>query len=285
MTMPAAIEAVRDAFAGLAAEEFDLPPRQAFGDSRSLVMAVHHRPTASTAVKVISIEVERDPMITGTLVYSHPDGQFVTDAVSLTSLRTGAVVGVATDLLADEDASHLALLGAGAQAADQVRAVHAVRPLKKLVVFNRNAKKAEALLESLRDELPDTVVDVAAQAEEAVRDADVVCCATASTVPLFRCDALKERVHVNAIGSYRPVMRELPEELLATAGVVVVDQVEAALSEAGEIIRAVRSGVLRLESLVELGAALGNPPLREGRTVFKSVGVAVQDWAVARLLA
>ena len=285
MTMAAAIDAVREAFVGLAAEEFDLPPRHAFSDSRSLVMAVHHRPTSSTAVKVISIEVERDPVITGTVVYSHPDGQFVTDAVPLTTLRTGAVVGVATDLLADEDASHLALLGAGAQAADQVRAVHAVRPLKELVVFNRNAKKAEALLESLRDELPDTVMDMAANADEAVASADVVCCATASTVPLFRCDSLKERVHVNAIGSYRPVMRELPQDLLATAGVVVVDQVEAALSEAGEVIRAVRSGVLRLESLVELGAALENPPLREGRTVFKSVGVAVQDWAVARLLA
>ncbi|MBM7863152.1 ornithine cyclodeaminase family protein [Lentzea nigeriaca] len=285
MTMPAAIEAVRAAFVGLTAGEFELPPRQAFSESRSLVMTVHHLPTASTAVKVLSIEVERDPVITGTVVYSHPGGQFVTDAVPLTTLRTGAVVGVATDLLADEDASHLALLGAGAQAADQVRAVHAVRPLKKLVVHNRNAGKAEALLESLKDELPDTVMDVALDAEEAVRDADVVCCATASTVPLFSCDALKERVHVNAIGSYRPAMRELPEELLTCAGVVVVDQVEAALSEAGEIIRAVNSGVLRLESLVELGAALGNPPLREGRTVFKSVGVAVQDWAVARLLA
>jgi ornithine cyclodeaminase/alanine dehydrogenase-like protein (mu-crystallin family) len=285
MTMPAAIDAVREAFIGLTAGEFDLPPRHAFSDSRSLVMAAHHRPTASTAVKVVSIEIERDPVIAGTVVYSHPDGQFVTDAVPLTTLRTGAVVGVATDLLADEGASHLALLGAGAQAADQVRAVHAVRPLKTLVVFNRNAARAEALVEDLKDELPDTVMDVAANAEEAVRGADVVCCATASTVPLFSCDALKERVHVNAIGSYRPVMRELPQELLATAEVVVVDQVEAALSEAGEIIRAVSSGVLRLESLVELGAALGNPPLRQGRTVFKSVGVAVQDWAVARLLA
>jgi ornithine cyclodeaminase len=285
MTMPAAIEAVRQAFIGLTAGEFDLPPRQAFGDSRSLVMAVHHRPTASTAVKVVSIEVERDPVIAGTVVFSHPEGQFATDAVPLTTLRTGAVVGVATDLLADEDAGQLALLGAGAQAADQVRAVHAVRPLKKLVVFNRNVTRAEALVESLEDELPDTVVDVAGSAAEAVAGADVVCCATAATVPLFRLGALKERVHVNAIGSYRPVMRELPEELLASAEVVVVDQVEAALSEAGEIIRAVRSGVLRLESLVELGAALGNPPLRQGRTVFKSVGVAVQDWAVARLLA
>ncbi|MGZ3144145.1 ornithine cyclodeaminase family protein [Lentzea chajnantorensis] len=284
MTMPAAIEAVRDAFTGLTAGEFDLPPRQAFGESRSLVMAVHHRPSASTAVKVVSIEVERDPVITGTVVFSHPGGQFATDAVPLTTLRTGAVVGVATDLLADEDAGQMALLGAGAQAADQVRAVHAVRPLKKLVVFNRHLGRAEALLEGLRDELPDTVLDVAAVADEAVAQADVVCCATAATVPLFRMEALKERVHVNAIGSYRPVMRELPQELLASAEVVVVDQVEAALSEAGEIIRAVRSGVLKLEALVELGAALGNPPLRQGRTVFKSVGIAVQDWAVAKLL-
>ena len=93
-------------------------------------------------------------------------------------------------------------------------------------------------------------------------------------------------MHVNAIGSYRPVMRELPEDLLATAGVVVVDQVEAALSEAGEIIRAVRqrraaAGVARR---TRCGAG-ESAAAAEGRTVFKSVGVAVQDWAVARLLA
>jgi ornithine cyclodeaminase len=97
-------------------------------------------------------------------------------------------------------------------------------------------------------------------------------------------DALPERVHVNAIGSYLPSMRELPAELLATAGCVVVDQVEAVLEEAGEVIHAVETGLVDRASLVELGDALRTPPEVTGRTVFKSVGLAVQDWAVARLL-
>jgi len=97
--------------------------------------------------------------------------------------------------------------------------------------------------------------------------------------------ALPENVHVNAIGSFRPSMRELPADLLATASIVVVDQVEAALEESGEIIHAVREGLLDQGSLVELGAALPSPPKATGRTVFKSVGVAAQDWAIARSLA
>jgi ornithine cyclodeaminase len=79
-------------------------------------------------------------------------------------------------------------------------------------------------------------------------------------------------------------MRELPAELLATAGCVVVDQVDAALAEAGEVIHAVDAGLLDRGKLIELGSALRRPPAVAGRTVFKSVGLAVQDWAIARLL-
>jgi ornithine cyclodeaminase/alanine dehydrogenase-like protein (mu-crystallin family) len=127
-------------------------------------------------------------------------------------------------------------------------------------------------------------VRVAASAADAVSDAEVMCCATSSETPLFPVDALPERVHVNAIGSYLPSMRELPAELLATAGCVVVDQVDAVLAEAGEVIHAVDTGLVDRASLVELGDALRSPPEASGRTVFKSVGLAVQDWAVARLL-
>jgi ornithine cyclodeaminase len=97
-------------------------------------------------------------------------------------------------------------------------------------------------------------------------------------------DDLPERVHVNAIGSYLPSMRELPAELLGGASCVVVDQVGAVLEEAGEVIHAVESRVVERSSLVELGDALGTPLVVSGRTVFKSVGLAVQDWAIARLL-
>jgi len=121
--------------------------------------------------------------------------------------------------------------------------------------------------------------------DEAIADTDIICCATSSTTTLFDADALPDRVHVNAIGAFRPSMRELPRNLLTTASTVLVDQQEAALEESGEIIDAVNSGALRITDLVELGQALATPPRPSGRTVFKSVGIGCQDWAIAAALA
>lgn len=118
----------------------------------------------------------------------------------------------------------------------------------------------------------------------AVGDAEIVCCATSTTTPLFGLEALPERVHVNAIGAFRPTMRELPDELLADA-TVVVDELEAALEESGEVLHALDSGAIGKDDLIELGHAIADPPRPRPRTVFKTVGVAVQDWAIARLLA
>jgi ornithine cyclodeaminase len=101
---------------------------------------------------------------------------------------------------------------------------------------------------------------------------------------LFRAESLPSVVHVNAIGSYRHSMRELPDELLADA-TVVVDQREAALAEAGEIAHAIASGILDVDGLVELSDALARRPELADRTVFKSVGIAIQDWALGDLLA
>ena len=235
-------------------------------------------------VKTLSVAPGRDPLILGTLVWTTVEGQLIADAVTVTTLRTGAVTGVATDLLAAPDATRLALFGAGAQAADQVRAVMAVRPITELAVFTRNPGRAEALLGRIAAEFPGIACRVAPTAEDAIGDADVVCCATSATTPLFDAAALPERVHVNAVGSFRPSMRELPERLLAGAHRVVVDQGEAALEEAGEIIHALDYGLLTLDDLTELGDALHLPPPRTGRTVFKSVGLAIQDWAIAKLL-
>ncbi len=114
--------------------------------------------------------------------------------------------------------------------------------------------------------------------------ADVVCCATTAREPLFSLDALPEQVHVNAIGSFRPTMRELPDELLG-GGLVVVDDRAAVLEESGEILHALAAGAITADDLVELGVALTEGVDRTPRTSFKSVGVAVQDWAVAQRLA
>ncbi|MFD8500616.1 ornithine cyclodeaminase family protein [Amycolatopsis sp. NPDC059657] len=285
ISMPDAIAAVRAAFVDLAAGEFTQPTRLSFGGGRALVMSAYHAGSGAAVVKTLSVELDRSPAILGTLVWSSATGQLVADAIEVTTMRTGAVSGVATDLLAAPDATRLAVLGAGAQAADQVRAVAAVRPLASVTVYSRTSSRASALISALRKEFPAIEFTLSGTADEAVSSADVVCCATSASQPVFDASALPENVHVNAIGSYLPSMRELPESLLASARVVVVDEAEACLEEAGEIIHAVSTGSLKRDSLVELGSALAEPPGVGGRTVFKSVGVAAQDWALARLLA
>ncbi len=284
--MADAIEAVREAFVALERGEFDMPERTVLGDGQFLVMSAQHRPSGTAMVKVLSVNFERSPAIGGTVTWSELDRTdvLVADAGAVTTLRTGAIVGVATDLLADDDADRLVLIGAGAQAADQVRAVHAVRPLRQLTVVDLDPHRAASLLRSLAHEMPEVALRTASDADVAVSEADIVCCATTARTALFHAESLPSRVHVNAIGSFRPWMRELPRELLSDAPVVVDDRA-AVLEEAGEIIDAVEAGVLAAHSLVGLGAALSGRPATAPRTVFKTVGIAVQDWAIAHSLA
>jgi len=285
--MADAVAAVRQAFVDLAAGHFEVPTRTALRDGQFLDMPCHHRPSGTAAFKLLSLDFEgRDPAILGSVVWSDlaRTTQLVVDAVEVTTLRTGAVSGVATDLLAPPGASRLVVVGTGAQAADQVRAVHAVRPLERVTLVGRDAGRAEALAARLATELAGVRVDSTLDLTAALATAEVVCCATTATEPLFALDDLPERVHVNAIGSFRPSMRELPDELLA-GGLVVVDERDAILEEAGEVLHAIGAGVLDIGDTVELGTALTDGVEQTPRTTFKSVGLAVQDWAIARLLA
>ncbi|MFI9024186.1 ornithine cyclodeaminase family protein [Streptomyces sp. NPDC053560] len=287
VTMREAIDAVRAGFLDLAAGEFEMPTRTALRDGQFLVMSAHHRATASAMIKTLSLNFDRAPAITGTVVWTETGrvDSLVADAGAVTTLRTGAAVGVATDLLAPADAGRLTLVGAGAQAPDQVRAVHTVRPLRELTVVATDPRRAEKLAESMAPELPGTHIRTSADVTAAVGEAEIVCCATNTTEPLFAASALPARVHVNAIGSFRPTMRELPDELLAHS-TVVIDELGAVLEESGEIRHAIEAGGLTRNDLTELGTALSAPEAPRGeQTVFKSVGVAMQDWAIARLLA
>jgi ornithine cyclodeaminase/alanine dehydrogenase-like protein (mu-crystallin family) len=287
VTMREAIDAVRRGFVGHAHGEFEVPVRTALGDGQFLVMSVRHQPTASAAIKTLSLNFERTPAIAGTVVWSEIGrlDHLVADAGAVTTLRTGAAVGVATDALADPEASTLTMIGAGAQAPDQIRAVHAVRPLRQLTVVDIDPQRAHALLELIAPELPGAELLTATDAVSTVRNAEIICCATTATKPLFPESALPAKVHVNAIGAFRPSMRELPDELLANS-TVVVDELDAVLEESGEIIHALESGAITKAALTELGHALiANHADPGKRTVFKTVGIAIQDWAIARLLA
>lgn len=287
VSMSEAIDAVRHGFLGLANGEFEMPTRTALRDGQFLVMSAHHRPTASAMIKTLSLNFNRAPAITGTVVWSTLDrlDHLIADAGAVTTLRTGAAVGVATDLLAAPDADRLTLIGAGGQAPDQVRAVHTVRPLRQLTVVDTNPQRARALVNTLEPELAGVELLTATDPSSAVRDAHIVCCATPATSPLFPASALPAQVHINAIGAFRPTMRELPDELLA-GSTVIIDELDAILEESGEIIHALEAGAITQDDLTDLGTALTAAPTGHGkRTVFKTVGVAMQDWAIARLLA
>jgi ornithine cyclodeaminase/alanine dehydrogenase-like protein (mu-crystallin family) len=285
-SMSEAIQSVRQAFVDLAAGHFEQPTRTAMRDGQFLVMSTHHRPTATAMVKTLSLNFQRQPAIIGSVTWAEVGGsdQLIADATAVTALRTGAISGVATDLLAPAAASRMTIIGAGGQAADQVRGVHAVRPLRRLVVVDLDKDRAAALVDTLGPELSGVEVLVGGALAEAVADADIVTCATPSTEPLVASSMLQRRVHVNAIGGFRPTMRELPDELLAEA-TVVIDDLPAILEESGEILHALSSGAITTGHLTELGHALAEPPVMRDRTVFKTVGVAVQDWAIARSLA
>lgn len=294
--MPDAITAVADAFASVVDGTGDQPRRVAFSDGTALAMMgrrISSGPTdAGTAFKVVSVGQANPrlglPAISALVVWF--DGatrrpQLLVEGSSLTALRTGAASGVATQLLASRTASTLAMIGAGGQAADQVRSVCAVRDIATVRIFAPSGVSGERLATRLAPELPETEILLARSANEAVDGADVICCATNAADPVIAAETVGERVHVNALGSYRPDMREVPTKLLARAEIVAVDEREAAFAESGEIIAAVAAGALPESAIVEIGELVLDPPKAPtGLTVFKSVGIAMQDWAICRLL-
>jgi ornithine cyclodeaminase/alanine dehydrogenase-like protein (mu-crystallin family) len=208
------------------------------------------------------------------------------DGGAVTAMRTGAATGVATRLLARPDSDTLAVIGAGGQAEWQVRAVLAARPIRRVLVYARSAETREAFSTRMA---ATTRVDVTAvaSAEAAVSAADIVCCATTSTAPVFDAAWLRPGAHVNGIGAYRLDMVEMPPALFGRASVVTVDARAAAMAEAGDVVAAIGLGLLAEADLVEIGTigrdwvATRDP---EAITVFKSVGLAIQDVAAAELI-
>jgi ornithine cyclodeaminase/alanine dehydrogenase-like protein (mu-crystallin family) len=209
------------------------------------------------------------------------------DGETLTAMRTGAASGVATRLLSRTDAASLAIIGTGGQAEWQLRAVLAARPIRRALVYSRDRSSREAFAASMA-ELTGIEVVAASTAEAAVSEADVICCATTSSEPVFDDAWVPSGAHVNGIGAYRLGMVELPPELLARADLVAVDSREAARAEAGDVVAAIERGLLAEDSLVEIGSIgadwVATRPV-EAITIFKSVGMAVQDVAAADLIA
>ncbi len=296
MGMRGAIEAMKTAFEQLSSGEAVIPDRVsiASGDvGVSLFMPGYLPREGHLAAKVVSVfggNPSRGlPVIQGVvLVLDSGTGAplAVMDGTHLTALRTGAASGLATDLLAVPEASVLTVFGAGPQARTQVEAIRAVRPISEIRLVSRSTTSAEAMAEELQD------VDVRVMDDpgRAVRGAEVIATATDSHKPVFPGRATDPGVHVNAVGAFTPMMREVDGDLVARAK-VVVDARAAVMSEAGDLVQAIDEGVFSIEDIhAELGEVVaGAVPGRESPeeiTLFKSVGNAAQDVAIAcRVLA
>jgi ornithine cyclodeaminase/alanine dehydrogenase-like protein (mu-crystallin family) len=201
------------------------------------------------------------------------------DGAALTALRTSAVSGLATKYLARPDSSRLALFGAGVQANAHLDAMVAVRPIQSVRVVSRTPEAAERLADRAR-----TLLDADVAGSETVSAADIVCTCTTSDTPVFDGKLLPDGVHVNAVGAYRPDTRELDDETIGRAKIVVETR-EAAMAEAGDIIIPIERNVITDSDIVaDLSEVARGAAVRTSAddvTVFKSVGVAFEDLAVA----
>jgi ornithine cyclodeaminase len=258
--MPVAIEAMK---VGLG-DDREVPVRTQVGGS----LFMPGRAGPNTGIKVVS-NVPGNPA--GIVVVMDPSGSplGLVDGPTLTAIRTGAAAGLATDLLARSDARVLAMLGAGMMAFDQVEAVRAVRPISRVLVWSRDQARAHRLAERVDGE-------VASTADEAVAAADIVSSATPARLPLFEDGSVRAGTHINAMGAFTPEMCEIPAETIDRA-YVVVDDADAAATEAGDLLRADHPPVCTLADVL----AGRHPQIGEELTLFKSVGIASQDIAAA----
>ena len=208
----------------------------------------------------------------------------IMEGESLTRLRTGAASGVATDLLSLPNARVAAIIGAGVQGRNQLEAVCAVRKIDKAWIYDTDIQKAQSFCDEMEIRLG-IIINQASSVQEALCEADVICTATPAVSPVFLDEYVKPGAHINAIGAYKPHMQEIPE-ITIMRGRVYVDSREAGLAEAGDLLIPLNKGLINHEHIIgEIGELMVNPNLgrktNEEITIFKSVGVAVQDGVVA----
>ena len=229
------------------------------------------------------------PLIQGFVVlFDHETGTptVLMDGAEITGIRTAAASGLATRVLAREDASTCGIFGTGVQAVTHISAMAAVRPVKKFIIWGRNPDKARALMESVRGDYDAEFETTDDPAQAAA--CDIVCTVTASPEPVINGDWLNPGTHLNVVGSHTPTVREADTETIRRSA-VYVDLMESARNEAGDILIPVQEGAIDWDHVRgEIGAVLaGSVPGRrspEEITLYKSQGITAQDLYAAELV-
>jgi len=299
LTMRECIDVVEEGFRELTFGTAKLPRRVSLQipveDGWLGVMPAFLTHAGSLATKIVTVYPHNAtkyniPSVSAAIVLNNIETgrvETVMEGSQVTAMRTGAVSGVAAKHLARDDATRVGLFGAGVQARKQLQAIREVRKITSVAVYDTNKELAKNLAAQASAD-GSLTVSVADNPDEAVQNSDIVITATTSSTPVFNGGVLRPGTHVSAIGAFTPTMRELDSTTVSTSK-IVVDSIEAALEEAGDILIPLKEGVIQRQDIwAELGEIVtGRKRGRtseEEKTVFKSVGLGIQDAAVAKLV-
>ncbi len=300
-TMKDAIQGDKEALALYSKNEAVIPLRINIDvpkeEGQSLYMPGYAPGASALGIKIISVypkNLDRGlPSVPATMVLiNEKTGEVcaIMDGTHLTRIRTGAVSGAATELLARKDAKIFALFGTGGQAESQLEAVLEVRDIQEVRIFGRNKERAQDFAQRMTEKFGEKYgvrLLVAQSPEEAIHNADIITAVTTAKKPVFDGRLVKKGAHINGVGSYTPDMQEIDEYTLLNADKVYVDTRDGVLNESGDFIIPMRANKCTQEIVTgELGEViLGKVPSRERGeeiTFFKSVGSSVLDIVTAQ---
>jgi len=299
LPMSECIAVMEQALSALARGEMEQPLRmvvkpQNAGGVLGMMPSYRSGADAVFGLKAICVfprnpEIGKDAHQGGVLLFSGETGEplALMNASAITEIRTAAVSGLATRLLSREDAGELAIIGSGVQAHSHLLAMSCVRPITKARIASRTLAHAEGFVTETQAQCSfplEAVADVRA----AVNDAAIIVTATNATEPVLRREWIAPGTHINAVGACFPAVRELDSATMAQAS-LFVDRRESALNESGDYLLALRDGAIGPDHIraeigeLLIGAANGRTN-HEEITVFKSLGIAIEDLAAASYL-
>lgn len=287
LPMNEAIELMKNAFIQITNETVTIPQRinldMSDVNADSLIMPVYSFEEKKYGVKIVSLNRDNPsknlPLIHALMIlFDAENGKpiAILNSETLTAIRTGAASGLATRILSNTNSTVAAIFGAGIQARYQLRAMCEVRNLKTVLLFDKNQSKTVSFKHEMENEIGISI-DICID-QHVLKDAQIICTATTSSVPVFDDKFISDGTHINAIGSYQPDKREIPSATVARSN-IFVDSRDACLIEAGDLIIPKNEGI-ELD-VTEIGEVLqkkkSGRSSEEKLTFFKSVGNAAQD--------
>jgi len=299
LPMSECISAMEDAFTALARGEAHQPLRTIFRPPEvkgvmAMMPTFCARPSPLFGLKAICVfpgnaAISKDAHQGGVMLFDGNTGEplALVNASAITAIRTAAVSGLATRLLAREAAGDLAIIGAGVQARPHLIAMNCVRPLRRVRIASHSFVSAQTFANEMQPHCA-ILIEPVETAAAAVRGADIIVTATTSRDPVLNREWISSGAHINAIGTYSPKAREVDTATIVAA-TMFVDRRESALNEAGDYLIPANEGAIGPEHIrADLGEVLtGVHPGRTSPgeiTLFKSLGLAIEDLAAAALV-